>query len=200
MWIRGMLSKTREWIENLYKEQLVASLSHSGRVYGCKISTLMAWVQMALLFRSQMSPLKWSPALKTNSPFSYLKAKPISETSPPPKKKHKKTILSFSNAIKHLRKPCNMREKQTSKNSYFIYFPQFYWNNWHEKISHQKWVKIRTSLVVQWLRLCTPKAGGQGSISAQRTRSHMTQLREELAFCNKDRRHLVLWLRLGMAK
>ena len=41
--------------------------------------------------------------------------------NPPPKKKnHKKTIFSFSNAIKHLRKPCNMREKQTFKNSYFI--------------------------------------------------------------------------------
>lgn len=95
MWIRGMLSKTREWIENLYKEQLVASLSHSGRVYGCKISTLMAWVQMALLFRSQMSPLKWSPALKTNSPFSYLKAKPISETPPQKKKNTKKLYYHF---------------------------------------------------------------------------------------------------------
>ena len=34
-----------------------------------------------------------------------------------------------------------------------------------------------TSLVVQWLRLCSPKAGGPGSIPAQGTRSHMPQLR-----------------------
>ncbi|TEA34858.1 hypothetical protein DBR06_SOUSAS4310039, partial [Sousa chinensis] len=33
------------------------------------------------------------------------------------------------------------------------------------------------SLVVQWLRLCTPNAGGPGSIPGQRTRSHMPQLR-----------------------
>ncbi|TEA33101.1 hypothetical protein DBR06_SOUSAS18610013, partial [Sousa chinensis] len=33
------------------------------------------------------------------------------------------------------------------------------------------------SLVVQWLRLHTPNAGGPGSISGQGTRSHMLQLR-----------------------
>ncbi|TEA25426.1 hypothetical protein DBR06_SOUSAS11710014, partial [Sousa chinensis] len=33
------------------------------------------------------------------------------------------------------------------------------------------------SLVVQWLRLHAPKAGGQGSIPGQGTRSHMPQLR-----------------------
>ncbi|TEA41477.1 hypothetical protein DBR06_SOUSAS27010023, partial [Sousa chinensis] len=33
------------------------------------------------------------------------------------------------------------------------------------------------SLVVQWLRLCTPNAGGLGLISGQGTRSHMPQLR-----------------------
>ena len=32
------------------------------------------------------------------------------------------------------------------------------------------------SLVVQWLRLHTPNAGGQGLIPSQRTRSHMPQL------------------------
>ena len=32
---------------------------------------------------------------------------------------------------------------------------------------------IRTSLVVQWLRLCTPSAAGLGSIPAQGTRSNM---------------------------
>ncbi|TEA36668.1 hypothetical protein DBR06_SOUSAS310070, partial [Sousa chinensis] len=33
------------------------------------------------------------------------------------------------------------------------------------------------SLVVQWLRLHTPNAGGPGSIPGQGTRSHMLQLR-----------------------
>ena len=33
----------------------------------------------------------------------------------------------------------------------------------------------RASLVVQWLRLCAPKAGGLGSIPGQGTRSHMRQ-------------------------
>ena len=35
----------------------------------------------------------------------------------------------------------------------------------------------RTSLVVQWLRLCAPKAESWGLIPAQGTRSHMLQLR-----------------------
>ena len=35
----------------------------------------------------------------------------------------------------------------------------------------------RTSLVVQWQGLCTPNAGGLGSISGQGTRSHMLQLK-----------------------
>ena len=34
-----------------------------------------------------------------------------------------------------------------------------------------------TSLVVQWLRLHAPNAGGQGSIPGQGTRAHMPQLR-----------------------
>ncbi|TEA30168.1 hypothetical protein DBR06_SOUSAS4810039, partial [Sousa chinensis] len=33
------------------------------------------------------------------------------------------------------------------------------------------------SLVVQWLRLCAPNAGGPDSIPDQATRSHMPQLR-----------------------
>ena len=36
---------------------------------------------------------------------------------------------------------------------------------------------LRTSLVVQRLRLCTPNARGQGSIPGQGTRSHVWQLR-----------------------
>ena len=39
-------------------------------------------------------------------------------------------------------------------------------------------VKVKgNSLVVQWLRLCTPDTGGLGSIPGQGTRSHMPQLR-----------------------
>ena len=34
-----------------------------------------------------------------------------------------------------------------------------------------------TSLGVQWLRPCTPNAGGPGSISGQGTGSHVAQLR-----------------------
>ena len=36
--------------------------------------------------------------------------------------------------------------------------------------------ELGTSLVVQWLRLHTPNAGGQGSIPSEGTRSHMPQL------------------------
>ena len=38
-------------------------------------------------------------------------------------------------------------------------------------------VRVGTSLVVQWLRLHTPNAGGPGSIPGEGTRSHMLQLR-----------------------
>ena len=45
----------------------------------------------------------------------------------------------------------------------------------------QKWISVRslleTSLVVQWLRLCTPNAGGPGLIPGQGTRFNMPQLR-----------------------
>ena len=40
-----------------------------------------------------------------------------------------------------------------------------------------KTIQFRTSLVVQWLRLCAPNAGGLGSIPGQENRSHMLQLR-----------------------
>ena len=50
----------------------------------------------------------------------------------------------------------------------------YYKNN---SICGIKKLKSRTSLVVQWLRLCTPKAGAPGSIPAQGTRSHVPQLR-----------------------
>ena len=34
---------------------------------------------------------------------------------------------------------------------------------------------LGTSLVVQWLRLCAPNAGGPGSLPSQGTRSHVLQ-------------------------
>ena len=40
-----------------------------------------------------------------------------------------------------------------------------------------------TSLVVQWLRLYTPKAGAWGSIPGQGTRSHIPQLKDPMC-CN----------------
>ena len=42
---------------------------------------------------------------------------------------------------------------------------------------YQKINPIGTSLVVQWLRLCAPNAGGLSSIPGQGTRSHMLQVR-----------------------
>ena len=42
----------------------------------------------------------------------------------------------------------------------------------------------RTALVVRWLRLCTPSAGGWGSIPGQGTRSHVPQLRLSTAQIN----------------
>ena len=38
-------------------------------------------------------------------------------------------------------------------------------------------IDLGTSLVVQWLRLCAPNAGGPGSIPSQETRSHVLQVR-----------------------
>ena len=40
---------------------------------------------------------------------------------------------------------------------------------------------LKDILVVQWLRLCTPNAGGMGLIPGQRTRSHMPQLKPSTA-------------------
>ena len=45
---------------------------------------------------------------------------------------------------------------------------------WGQETLSQK-VLLRTSLVDQWLRLHTPKAGGPGFIPGQGTRSYMLQ-------------------------
>ena len=43
---------------------------------------------------------------------------------------------------------------------------------------------LGTSLVAQWLTLCTPNAGGLGSIPSQETRSHVLQLKIPYATMN----------------
>ena len=60
-----------------------------------------------------------------------------------------------------------------------------------------------TSLVVQWLRLHTPNAGGPGSIPGQGTRSHMPQLRARMLQLRAHMPQLrarMLQLRPGAAK
>ena len=49
-----------------------------------------------------------------------------------------------------------------------------------------------TSLVIQWLRIRVPNAGGSGSIPGQGTTSHMLQL---TSHCSKGRRPCVAQLR-----
>ena len=53
--------------------------------------------------------------------------------------------------------------------------------------------KTGTSLAVQWLRLCTPNAGGPGSISGQGTRSCMPQLRSPHAATKSSRASTKTW-------
>ena len=50
------------------------------------------------------------------------------------------------------------------------------WNLKYDTNQHIYKTKTGTSLLVQWLRLHTPNAGGPGSIPGQGTRSHMLQL------------------------
>ena len=40
-----------------------------------------------------------------------------------------------------------------------------------------------TSLLVQWLRLCSPNAEGPGSYPGQGTRSHILQLKDPACHC-----------------
>ena len=44
--------------------------------------------------------------------------------------------------------------------------------------------QVETSLVVQWLRLCAPNAGGLGLNPGQGTRSLMPQLKKDPAYHN----------------
>ena len=43
-----------------------------------------------------------------------------------------------------------------------------------------------TALVVQWVRLCTPNAGGLGSVPSGGTRSHMHTTAKKSACCNYE--------------
>ena len=61
-------------------------------------------------------------------------------------------------------------------------FPIIYLNMTNDTISLKHC--LRTSIVVQWLRRCTPNAGGQGLIPGQRTRFHMLLLKGPVC-CNK---------------
>ena len=42
---------------------------------------------------------------------------------------------------------------------------------------YENYIPIGTSLLVQWLKLHAPNAGGSGLIPSQGTRSHMPQLK-----------------------
>ena len=64
---------------------------------------------------------------------------------------------------------------------------------------------LGTSLVVQWLRICVPNAGGLGSIPGEENRSHMPQLRPNTTNCflkvgkKKERMHLSMFKRYKLA-
>ena len=66
-------------------------------------------------------------------------------------------------------------------------------------LSHIKNAGLGTSLVVQWLRLCSPKADSPGSIPGQGTRSHMSQLKRILQL-QEDQRFCRLQLTAGTDK
>ena len=51
--------------------------------------------------------------------------------------------------------------------------------------SKQELQTFGTSLVVQWLRLCTPNAGGLGLIAGQGTRSHIAATKTWSSHINK---------------
>ena len=71
---------------------------------------------------------------------------------------------------------------------------------------HQECRVWGTALAVQWLRLCTPNAGGQGLIPGQGTRPHMLQLKslhattKDFTPHKEDWRPRVLQLRSGAAR
>ena len=65
---------------------------------------------------------------------------------------------------------------------------------WKHRVKHEKVWNLEeesegrtgTSLVVQWLRLQTPNAGGPGLIPGHGTRFHMPHTTKDTPCCNKD--------------
>ena len=62
----------------------------------------------------------------------------------------------------------------------------YVWESTKWEITSKVWEG--TSLLVQWVRLCVPNAGGPGSIPGQRTKAHMPQLRLGTALKKKKKR------------
>ena len=60
---------------------------------------------------------------------------------------------------------------------FHLIFKRIQWDRYCFSLSFtvETWRRLGISLVVQWLRLHTPKAGGPGSIPGQGTRSHVSQ-------------------------
>ena len=102
-------------------------------------------------------------------------------------------IPGWGAKIPHDLRPKNIKQKQ-----YCNKFNKDFKNGPLQKNLKKKKKKcrLRTSLVVQLLRLRTPNAGGPASIPGQGTRSHMPQLRARMP----QRRSRMLQLRPGAAK
>ena len=71
--------------------------------------------------------------------------------------------------------PCKGYEKKSGNGKIKIF--RDYRDSQSESFHCHKEFSLGTSLVVQWLRLCAPNAGGLGSIPGQGTKFHMLQLR-----------------------
>ena len=67
-----------------------------------------------------------------------------------------------------------------------LIFPNLLWERIEKRLSYRIKVEEKgTSLVIQWLRLCAPRAGGLGLIPWPGNRSHMLQLRDPVC-CSED--------------
>ena len=66
----------------------------------------------------------------------------------------------------------------------------FKFSKYSKKKKKKRRRRLGTSLVVQWLRLCSPNAGSLGSILGQGAGSHMPQLRTRML---EFRSHVLQW-------
>ena len=64
----------------------------------------------------------------------------------------------------------------------------YVWESTKRGITSEVWEG--TSLLVQWVRLCVPNAGGPGSIPGQGTKAHMPQLRLGTALKKKKKKEV----------